>query len=65
MVSQYHDALIELRKHGLEIPDKPQIRKANMTTMQSYVDKANELRLSQSLMSHIQVNGRRALRVCI
>ena len=36
---------------------EPQIRKANLTTMQKYVDKASELRLSQSTVAHIQVNG--------
>ena len=57
MVRQYHNALIEMRKHGLEIPDRPQIRKANRTTMQKYVDQASELRLSQSIMAHVQLNG--------
>ena len=57
MVRQYHSALIDLRKQGLDIPDKPQIRKANRTTMKRYVDQASELRLSRSIISHVQVNG--------
>ena len=43
MVRQYHNALIELQKQGQDIPDRPQIRKANLTTMQKYIDKASEL----------------------
>ena len=57
MVRQYHSALIELQKQGLDIPDRPQIRKANLTTMQKYIDKASELRLSQSIIAHVQLNG--------
>ena len=57
IVNQYHNALESLRKHGLDIPDKPTIRKANRAAMNKCIERASELRLSRSILSHIQVEG--------
>ena len=56
MVKQYHDALATLRKFGQKLPDKPVIRKANRAAMENCIEKANELRLSQSIIVHLHVD---------
>ena len=54
---QYHDALKILRLNHIDLPDSATLRCANRASMDSFITKAQDLQLAQSIIAHVHVNG--------
>ena len=53
----YGDAVKYLGSVGINLPDRDQLRSAKRVQMQEYIDKADDIRASSSMLAHITVNG--------
>ena len=53
----YCDAVKYLDRIGIDLPDRDQLKSAKRVQMQKYIDKADNIRASSSLLAHITVNG--------
>ena len=55
----YCDAVKYLESIGVDLPERDQLKSAKRVQMQKYIDKADNIRASSSLLAHIEVNGAR------
>jgi hypothetical protein len=53
----YCDAVKYLDRIGIDLPDRDQLKSAKRVQMQNYIDKADNIRASSSLLAHITANG--------
>ena len=54
----YFDAVRYLDSNGFNLPEKSQIRSMRREGMQRYIDKADDARAANSILSHLKVNGK-------
>jgi hypothetical protein len=55
--TDYCDAVKYSGSIGIDLPDRDQLKSAKRVQMQKYIDKADNIRASSSLLAHITVNG--------